>query len=193
MTPLELRRQILHILYGPLLIVFYELGLLNLTLMLALIMIGGGTSYMIYKKRFNPIARVLAFFERKHHMEKFPGRGILFFTIGAFISLLLFEKNVAYAGIMILSIGDAVSNIAGRHLGHIKTKLNPKKYIEGSFLGILVSIPIAYHFFPHWGATIAASVVAMFLEIPYIKIYKFEIDDNLMIPVAASFTIHLFT
>lgn len=138
------------------------------------------------------MGKLLSFFERDHHMENFPGRGILFFTIGAFLCLLLFDKPVAYAGIMILSIGDAVSNLVGRHFGRIKSRLNPKKYVEGTLLGILVSIPIAYYFVPNMlGATVAA-IVAMFLEMPSIRIFKFEIDDNLIIPIAASFTLSLF-
>ena len=101
-------------------------------------------------------------------MENFPGRGILFFTIGSFLTLLLFEQHLAYAGILILSFGDAVSNLVGRHYGKIKTKLNPNKYIEGTFVGILVSIPIAYIFVPNIAAAIAASSIAMFLEMPNI-------------------------
>ena len=158
-------------------------------------MIVGGSlaSFMIKRKKLNPIAKVLRFFERDHHMEQFPGRGILFFTIGAYLTLLLFERNIAYAGILILSFADALSNIVGRHFGRIKTRLNPNKYIEGSIVGILVSIPIAYYFVPNLYAAISASVIAMFLEMPSMKIYNWEIDDNLLIPIGAAFTLTLFT
>ena len=192
MHALEIRRQILHLLYGPLLILLYDQGLLTSPLMLAIILIGAGTSLLVKHKKLSPIARLLGFFERPHHMEHFPGRGILFFTIGSFLCLLLFEKNIAYAGIMVLSVGDAVANVAGRHLGRIKTKLNPEKYMEGTLLGILVSIPIAYYFVGNWLAASIASFVAMFLEMPNIKLFNFEIDDNLIIPLAASTTLNLF-
>ena len=160
--------------------------------MAAIVVIGAGTSLLIKHKKLSPIARLLGFFERPHHMENFPGRGILFFTLGAFLSLMLFEKNTAYAGIAILSVGDAVANVAGRHFGRIKTKLNPDKYIEGTLLGILIAIPAAFFFFPNWVAAGAASVVAMFLEMPSIRLFNFEIDDNLIIPLAASVTLNLF-
>lgn len=149
-------------------------------------------SVMIKREKLSLFRRVLSLFERDHHMENFPGRGILFFTIGSFLTLLIFEQHLAYAGILILSFGDAVSNLVGRHYGKIKTKLNPNKYIEGTFVGILISIPIAYIFVPNIAAAISASSIAMFLEMPNIRIFNFEIDDNLLIPIGASFTLSLF-
>ncbi|PIZ71232.1 hypothetical protein COY07_05300 [Candidatus Peregrinibacteria bacterium CG_4_10_14_0_2_um_filter_43_11] len=193
MNKLEIRRQIIHILYGPLLVMLYEKAFLNEKILLGLILIGAGTSYMIKRKQLNVVARVLSFFERDHHMENFPGRGILFFTIGAFLSLILFDKSIAYASILMLSAGDAISNLTGRHFGRIKTRLNPKKYIEGTILGILFSIPIAYYFVSNIIAASVASSIAMFLEIPNIRLFGFEIDDNLIIPLAAGFTLSLFT
>jgi dolichol kinase len=157
-------------------------------------MIIGGSlmSLMVKRKRMNFVRRVLGFFERDHHMENFPGRGVLFYTIGAFLALLLFQREIAYAAIIMLSVGDAVSNLVGKHFGRIKTKLNPDKYIEGTLAGILVSIPVAYFFVPNFAAAAAASCIAMFLEMPNVKIFNFEIDDNLLIPLGAGITLSLF-
>lgn len=188
----ELRRQLIHILYGPILVLLYHYGFLTLEILFGMIIGGSIMSFMIKKKRMSPIRWLLSHFERDHHMENFPGRGVLFFTIGAFLALALFEKEIAYAGILILSIGDAASNIVGKHFGKIRTKLNPDKYIEGTLFGVLVSIPIAYFFVPNIGAAIAASCIAMFLEMPNVRIFNFEIDDNLLIPLGASFTLSLF-
>ncbi|MFH0820386.1 MAG: diacylglycerol/polyprenol kinase family protein [Candidatus Peregrinibacteria bacterium] len=192
MHALELRRQIIHLLYGPLLIVLFDRGILNLPLLFALVLIGGGTSYCIKHHRLSWVRWALLWLERPHHLEQFPARGLLFFTLGAFLNLLLFDPLIAYAGIMVLSVGDAVANIAGRHFGKLKTRLNPEKSLEGTVLGILVSIPAAYYFVPYLWGTIAAATVGMFLEIPRIRIFGFEIDDNLLIPIAASFTLSLF-
>ncbi len=192
MHKLEIRRQILHITYGLSLIASHYYGLIDKNILLGMIIGGGIASLMIKKEKLSPLKKFLSIFERDHHLEKFPGRGVLFFTIGSYIALSLFEKNIAYAGIAILSIGDAVSNIVGRLYGKITTKLNPKKKIEGNLAGILASIPLAYYFFPNIYAIIAACFVGMFLEIPNIKIFKFEIDDNLIIPIGAAFTLTLF-
>ena len=152
---------------------------------------------MIKKQKLSLIAKVLRFFERDHHMEKFPGRGILFFTIGSFICLVSFKENIniAYAGIMILSVGDSLTNIIGRHFGSIICKLNNNKCIEGTIIAIMAATPVSYLFVPELGilASLSAVCVSMFLEIPHIKIFGFEIDDNLIIPVSASFTLYLFS
>lgn len=193
MHKLEFRRQILHILYGFSLLFLYHYELIDNRILLGMIIGGALTSLMIKREKLSPIRRVLSFFERDHHLTNFPGRGVLFFTIGAYLTLILFERNIAYAGIAILSVGDAFSNIIGRHYGKIKTKLNPEKNIEGNLAGILISAPFAYYFFPNIYAVIAACFVGMFLEIPAIKIFGFEIDDNLLIPIGAAFTLTLFT
>lgn len=192
MHKLEIRRQILHILFGFALLFLHYKGILDNRLLLGMIIGGAAASLMIKKKKLSPVRKFLSWFERDHHLEKFPGRGVLFFAIGSYLTLMLFEQNVAYAGIAILSVGDAISNIVGRYMGKIKTKLNPNKFIEGNIAGIIFSIPFAYYFFPHLYAVIAASSVGMFLEIPYIRIFGFEIDDNLLIPLGASFTLTLF-
>jgi len=192
MHKLEIRRQILHVLYGFTLLFLHYNGILDNQLLLGMIIGGAVASFMIKKQRLSHVRKLLSFFERDHHLEKFPGRGILFFTIGSYLALVLFEQNAAYAGIAILSVGDAVSNIVGRYMGKIKTRLNPGKFIEGNIAGIIISIPFAYYFFPNIYAVIAATSVGMFLEIPYIKLFGFEIDDNLLIPLGAGFTLTLF-
>lgn len=193
MHKLEFRRQILHLLYGFTLLLLYHWNLIDIKILFGMIIGGAITSIMVKKERLSPIKRILSVFEREHHLLKFPGRGILFFTIGSTLTLLLFEQNIAYAGILILSVGDAVSNIVGRHWGRITTKLNPNKKIEGNLAGILLSVPFAYYFFPNIWAVLAAATVGMFLEIPAIRIFDFEIDDNLLIPIGAAFTLTLFT
>lgn len=192
MHKLEFRRQILHVFYGFSLLFLYHFHIIDDRILLGMIIGGAITSLMVKREKLSPIKKILSLFERDHHLQRFPGRGILFFTIGAYFTLILFEKEIAYAGIMILSVGDAVSNIVGRHFGKIRTKLNPEKNIEGNLAGILISIPFAYYFFPNLYAVIAASFVGMFLEIPAIRIFNFEIDDNLIIPVGAAFTLTLF-
>jgi len=188
----EIRRQILHLLYGPIIVLLYYHKLLNLQILFGIIIGGSLMSLLVKKKRMGTVRWLLNHFERDHHMESFPGRGILFYTIGAFLALLLFKEKIAYAGILILSAGDAVSNIVGKHYGKIRTKLNPNKFIEGTLSGVIVSIPIAYYFVPNIIAAISASCIAMFLEMPNVTIFNFEIDDNLIIPLGACVTLSLF-
>lgn len=192
MHKLEIRRQGLHIVYGLSLLFLHYVDILNNQLILGIIIGGAIMSILVKMERLSFCQKILRIFERDHHLEKFPGRGVLFFTIGSYLALLLFETQVAYAGIAILTIGDALSNVIGRHFGHIKTRLNPHKYIEGNVAGILLSVPLAYYFVPNIVGVLMAATVGMFLEIPSIKIFGFEIDDNLLIPLGASFTLTLF-
>lgn len=189
---LELRRQGLHIFFGVVLIFLHMFGFLTNWILFGLFIAGLIISLAIKKKKMRFLEKFLLCFEREHHIEKFPGRGPLFFTLGCYLSLVLFEPYIAYAGIMVLTIGDAFSNLIGRHFGKIKTKLNRDKFIEGNVAGIFIALPFAYYFFPDFWAVLAASTVGMFLEIPHIKIFNFEIDDNLLIPLGASFTLSLF-
>jgi len=192
MSQLEFRRQSLHVFYGFALVLLHSSGIIDNNLLLGVMVGGGMVSLLVRRKKLSLIQRFLHFFERKHHLESFPGRGPLFFTMGSYLSLILFPEHLAYAGIMILTVGDAFSNIIGRHFGRIKTPLNPDKCIEGNLAGILIAIPFAYYFFPSIYGVIAASAVGMFLEIPNIRILGFEIDDNLLIPLGATFTLTLF-
>lgn len=193
MHKLELRRQMMHMAYGFSLLFLYSHHYIDENILLGMIIGGAVASLMVKRERWSPIKKILGWFEREHHLKKFPGRGILFFTLGFYLTVALFPEKIAYAGIMVLSVGDAVSNIIGRHFGKIKTSLNPDKNIEGNLAGILLSIPFAYYFFPNIVAVLAASTVGMFLEIPAIKIFDFEIDDNLLIPLGTAFTLTLFT
>jgi len=193
MSALEIRRQLVHLLYGPAIVVLYYTHLLTLPILFGIIIGGSVMSFMIKRQKLGLVRRVLSLFERDHHMETFPGRGVLFFTIGAFLALLLFQETIAYASILILSVGDAATNIAGRYFGKIKTRVHPDKTMEGTLIGILVSVPVAYFFVPHFFAALSASCIAMFLEMPSIRLFGFEIDDNLLVPLGASVTLSLFT
>ncbi len=188
----ELRRQFAHLVYGPIIVLLHYYELLTSQILFGIIIGGAIMSLLVKKRKMGPIRWILSHFERDHHMENFPGRGILSFTIGAFLTLILFPQQIAYAGILMLSFGDATSNIIGRHYGVMKTRLNPNKKFEGTLFGIMIAFPFAYYYVPSVTAALLASCVAMFLELPKIKIFQFEIDDNLIIPVAASFTLNLF-
>lgn len=138
------------------------------------------------------MGRITAFFERRRHFEQFPGQGPIFYTLGAYLTLLIFSPDIAYASIMILSVGDAVSHLIGRYFGKVKTPLHPEKYIEGSVVAFLISVPFAFLFFPNLLAVILASLAAMLVEIPSFKLGSWKVDDNLLIPLVAGGILMIF-
>jgi phosphoserine phosphatase len=102
----------------------------------------------------------------------------LYFAIGIALSLLLFPKNIAYAAITVLSLGDPAAAIAGKLFGNNKIPHTRNKTIEGSlaftisaYLGCLIFIKPAM-------ALISAITGAIAEALPT------PINDNLLIPIA---------
>ena len=189
----EFRRQLAHIVFGICILwgVYFQvltapvLGGITFISFLALC----GIKYGYYVPVLSP---VLHMFERPEHLKKCPGRGFFFFLLGAFLSVLLFEERIVMAVLSILLIGDAVTNVAGRHLGVIKNPLNKDKTVEGTLAGIIVSWWVCSLFFPVFPSLIA-SVVAMIVEIPKLSIGKIPVDDNVTIPLSAGLVLYLFS
>jgi dolichol kinase len=183
---LELRRQAAHLVLGTTIVVLIKLQLVNAQLLFAITFIGGILVLVARKVRLPIIHKLLEFFERPHHMAKFPGRGSFFLVLGSALALLIFEKDIAMASIMIMAVGDSVTNVVGRHFGSIKNPLNSKKNLEGTGVAIITSALAAFYFVPFVPAFLASSL-AMIVESIDLgwKRFNIEIDDNVVIPLVA--------
>jgi len=188
---LEFRRQILHIFFGISLISLLKLKILNPKIIFLGLILGLFLILLCKKRcRLPLIYRILNCFERKKHLEVFPGRGIFFYLLGTFLVLILFPLEIAIAGLAILAFGDAVTNIVGQNFGLVRILFKPKKRIEGTLAGILAGFLGATFFTSlHPIALLVASSLAMLAEIPHFKIFGFSLDDNLLIPLTAGFTL----
>jgi dolichol kinase len=102
----------------------------------------------------------------------------IYLATGVVLSLLAFPKNIAYASIMIVALGDPVASYFGRKLGRIRVK---QKTLEGFATGLIVSFAAALFWVPPHLA-LAGSVAGMLLELLRIP------DDNLTIPIGAGST-----
>lgn len=189
----EFKRQLAHIFFGVIILwgVHFHfltvsvLGMGTFMLLSLLMMIKAGIEVPV-------LYPVLHFFEREDHLKHFPGRGLFFFVLGAFLTLLIFGEKIAMASLSILLVGDAVTNLAGCHLGKTKNPLNCEKTVEGTVAGILSSFMVCVLFYPVLPSFIA-SVVAMIVEIPKIYIKKIPVDDNLTIPLSAGLVLYIFS
>ena len=183
---LELRRQTAHLIIGSLIVFFLKLQLLNAYLLFFITAAGGILVLFARKTRIPIIHKCLEYFERPHHMAKFPGRGSFYLFLGASLATFIFEKNIAMAAIMILAVGDSVTNIVGRYFGMIQNPFNDKKKLEGTIIAIVLSTLAALIFVPIWPAFLA-STIAMGLESLNLgwKKRSIELDDNVMIPLVA--------
>jgi len=164
-----------------LLIVYEVIG----SLIIFIILIAGiFFSFLSLRFRLPVLSFFLDNFERKEEKGKLPGRAIIFAIVGSLLALQLFERNIALASIVILIFADPISHLVGKNLGKTKSFLDKRKNIEGHIVGAIVSSLFAM-FFVHPVLAIAGSLTAMFFESVIIEIQKIELDDNLVIPLAA--------
>jgi dolichol kinase len=186
---MEVRRQLFHFLLGLVIVVLYQLNLIN-SLIIFVILVLGGILILISKRVKLPvIGWFLDNFEREEQIKIFPGRGALYYFIGVLLVMQLFEKDIACAGIMILALGDSVGHLVGRYYG--KTRwINSKKLLEGSVAGALAGFLGAVFFVSPLEAALA-SIGAMILEAVEIELNRTAVDDNLYMPLVAGTIIYL--
>ena len=197
----EWDRQLFHIFLGMALVVLLMYGfigkdfaLFNIKIIyadiLSLIIVGIALSFLSRKVKLPIIYALLQKFERSQDMKRFPGKGIIFYFIGVYISLLLFPKDIAMASIMVLALGDSVSHMFGLHFGRTKHHLSKTKFLEGTIAGFAAGFIGALVFAKPLEAFLA-SLAAMTAEAISIKIGTKQVDDNLTVPLVAGSAIWL--
>jgi len=189
----EIRRKIFHILGGIVLAtaIYYEI----LVAWMVLIIVGFGIILsVIYTLYDVPIINYfLNKFERKHLRKKFPGKGVIYLFLAVLFLMLMFEKNIVIAGILIWAFGDSLSAIVGKHYPNgTKHPLNDARIIEGTLAGIIVG-GIAAAFFVNWIFAIIGATISMTIESLDWKIYRETFDDNFFVPIVGSFVIYFLT
>ena len=185
MEPLELKRQGIHITLGLIIIILFYFDILVSWWLLAIFAISLIISLLCQENKLPFMNKYIESFERSKYRRKFPGKGPIFFFLGAWLVTFFFDKNIALAAIAILTFGDALATLISLSNGKKKHPLSNTKLIEGSIVGTIVGFLVASIFVPWWQALIAA-FIAMNIEVMEIKIYEFDVDDNLSIPVIAA-------
>ena len=121
---------------------------------------------------------------QKKDIEEFPGKGAIFYFLGAFLVVFIFPKDIAMASIMVLALGDSVSRLVGPY-GYLKHPFTNTKFFEGVIAGTTAAFFGALFFVP-WILAFIGSLVSMLLEGLDLRIRGFKIDDNLLIPIVAA-------
>ena len=182
----ELFRQIVHIIVGLATVglVYFEL-FRPLTVFL-LIIVGVCLSFISRYIEIPGISAFLNVFERDEVRYKFPGKGVIFFFTGVLLSLQLFERDIALAAIMVLTLGDSISHIVGARIGEMKNIFNPQgnKLLEGTLIGSMTGFVGALLFVPIPEAFLG-SLGAMMAEVVEIELNQNQLDDNLVVPIVA--------
>lgn len=178
-------RQIIHIIFGLVIVLLLYFDFLNAYSLAIITIIAFVLFYLAKKYKLIVIYQILERFERKEDLKTFPGKGSMFYLIGALVVVALFEKDIAMASIMILALGDSIPYIVGSYFRKIKSPFSEKKFLEGSLAGFLAAF-IGAAFFVGILEAFFASLAAMIAEAIDIKIKLKKIDDNIIIPVVAS-------
>jgi dolichol kinase len=188
----EIYRQILHIAIGIVTILLIYFNLLTPFAIFLLILVGILAS-LLSKRIWLPLfSFFIQHLEREDMKKAFPGKGLIFFFIGVLLSIKLFERDVAFAAIIILTLGDSVSHVVGSGFGQLKNLFNGKsrKLFEGTLAGTIAGFCGAIFFVSPMEAFMA-SFVAMVAEVIQIDFNKNTLDDNLVIPLVAGTVILL--
>ncbi len=188
----ELRRQIMHIITGIVLVTGYYFNIIGAWEVFLLLICGILTSFILTSIRIPLVSDFLDLFQRDEERRTIPGKGAIFFFAGTLLAMKLFEKDIAMAAIMIMSVGDSISHIVGRSFGKIRNIFNgySNKLLEGSLFGAISAFFAAMIFVNPLEAFLA-SFVAMFAELAEVKLGENIIDDNLLIPLVAGTVIVL--
>ncbi len=188
---MEMRRQLFHVTVGVAIVALIYLDVLNEWGLLAILMAGFVLILLSRKYRIPIIYWCLERFERPEVMKIFPGKGSFFFVIGAFVVVLIFDKPIAMASIMVCALGDSLSHLVGKSVGRVKHPFSNTKFIEGHIVGAIAGALGAMLFVFPLTALVAASI-AMFVEgIDIESGMRWILDDNLIVPLTAGIVMFL--
>lgn len=187
---LEFKRQIAHLLFGLSYAALYVLGIIDSTItLIAFFVVLGFSLYLKSRRSF--VDKLVLLIEREKDLFNLPLSGLLYFLLGCGLTIHFFDFLPALTGIVVLSITDSIGTLYGKYLGNIKIKWNPEKHIEGPVLGTFVSAVLCMSFLPVMPALIASFTGAL-IDTFNLRIGKYKIDDNLLIPIAAAIITQLF-
>jgi len=183
---LELRRKILHISVGILIILSAVLiPQIKWILFFALIF-GIFLSVVSVYYELPVISFLLEKFERPYYKKVFPGKGLLFFVAGSLLVLKLFPKEIALASIAIITFSDPLFSFGKRVFKGIFKLKNFKSMILGFAGGAIAAI-----FFVSPIKALIASFFAAITESFAIYLGADPVDDNILIPLAAGTVLYL--
>lgn len=181
---MEIKRQLFHIFFGLILVILLYFQIINTNFLFLLLILGLIISILSSHYKIPVINWFLKNFDRENVFIK--GQGPLTFIFGSLLVLLLFEKNIALASILILTFGDSFTHLG--YFGKLKNPLNKNKSLEGTIVGILAAT-LAASIFVSLLQSFLASLIAMTIE--SLDLFKNKLDDNLILPLIAAFIIYL--
>lgn len=125
--------------------------------------------------------RYLGLLLRENEKRRPTGTG--FYLGGVFLSLLLFEREVALFSMTILAVGDPVASTVGKRWGSHRLG---EKSLEGSIAFLVASAGAGFLLYRLWPELHAGLIIAGAAAGTFAELLSRKIDDNLLIPLAAA-------
>lgn len=188
MSRKEVRRQLVHLLFGLLYAFLFYLGFLTPLISLAFLLLFIAISLFL-KAQESWIHHFILLLERDHDLNQFPLRGPIFFLLGTTITISLFSFEAALGALIVLSFVDSIGTAYGKTLGRIKVPWNRQKHLEGPVIGGVLSALIGLLFLSPV-SSILGSTVGAFLDTLNPHIGRLRLDDNLTIPLLSGVVLH---
>ncbi|MCX7982933.1 MAG: hypothetical protein N2572_08505 [Syntrophales bacterium] len=181
----------ISILYLPLLAPF-ALGLLFFVI---LIVEWGRFRHPMIQGLFR---RFFGFMMRKEESRMITGA--TWIILSAFLCALFFfnKPYIPFMALTMFILGDSAAAIVGQTMGRVKWG---KKTLEGSFACLTMCLILCYAVFPfipqmdkkflHPAVIWVSSLVVTFFELVPLRVGDYRINDNLSVPLIASFVLYL--
>ena len=167
---------------------------LSQTLMLALLSVGVTIAIIIEILRHSNVRFEALFRRRVGFMVRRRewGRvcGSTYVLVGALLSVVLFEKSVAVAVLLILTVSDTAASLVGLRFG--RTRLVGKS-LEGSLAFFVTALAILFLTLhgPFLLLAVAALIATITEALPALRFGRLELNDNLLIPLVTGGSLHL--
>jgi phytol kinase len=185
----EIVRKGIHLASGILMAVLYTLFQRDVLIFVHLIFLV--TIWLLELLRLRGVIPVP--FLRDREKKKIGGHA--FFMLGTFITILLFNKQIAVASILMLAIGDAASGIAQVvKSGALENLEGPRGAIKPPDVILVmlgVCFLVGYLTVDSSVTAISGAVGATIADGVRLRIYGISIDDNLTIPLYSGFLMSL--
>jgi len=177
----HISRKTIHLIYGFFLILILYFDIYVLQILCFLFFIGFFLSLILKRKK----VPVLSFFVSKVGRDyEHPGMGMILFTLGVFLTRIIFNKEIALAATLILTLIDSMGSVMGIKKGFIPLPGFKNKHLEGRLLSIYFSTILI---FLSSGFRLIAIVIICFISVYIealdIKIGKIKLDDNILLPI----------
>jgi dolichol kinase len=188
----EIRRKSVHLIEGVILATLYWFDVITpwhfaALFLLAITIIFTYRLTMHWKQPL--FSWFFLLFERKEARKKRDaGESAVQYHLGLALAVLLFPKEAAIAGIIILAVGDSIAMWYGMLWGRLPCPWNKQKDIDARLIAAVVCTVLLLPVLS-WHIAFLASLGALMAE--SVDLSKWEIDDNLVIPLVAGVIIIL--